>query len=266
MSLLFNMLSRLVITFLPRSKHLLISWLQSPSAVILEPPQKNKVSHCFHCFPIYLPWSDGTGCKVSIHRKRHSWILVHSRLIGKKQTRKSQSPEPELPAGEMLPWEPRQGPAFPGGSESKECACNAGDLGLTPGWGRSSEEGNGYPLYGEFQGQRRLEGYSPWCRKESDTTEQLTLKHFYQTNTASKETVTGRCWKSQQHLAARERWGWRPWEHSGPLLWEQGRGPPRKVTSDMHSGSSLAPSPRLGCRDSVGFLGRGALKEKRSLF
>ena len=39
MSLLFNMLSRLVITFLPRSKRLLISWLQSPSAVILEPPQ-----------------------------------------------------------------------------------------------------------------------------------------------------------------------------------------------------------------------------------
>ena len=37
MSLLFNMLSRLVITFLPRSKHLLISWLQSPSAAILEP-------------------------------------------------------------------------------------------------------------------------------------------------------------------------------------------------------------------------------------
>ena len=42
MSLFLNMLSRLVITFLPRSKHLLISWLQSPSAVILEPP-KNKV-------------------------------------------------------------------------------------------------------------------------------------------------------------------------------------------------------------------------------
>ena len=39
MSLLFNMLSRLAITFLPRSKHLLISWLQSPSAVILEPPK-----------------------------------------------------------------------------------------------------------------------------------------------------------------------------------------------------------------------------------
>ena len=55
MSLLFNMLSRLVTDFLPRSKHFLISWLQSPSAVILEP--RNKVSHCFL---IYLPWSDGT--------------------------------------------------------------------------------------------------------------------------------------------------------------------------------------------------------------
>ena len=39
MSLLFDMLSRLVIVFLPRSKHLLISWLQSPSVVILEPPK-----------------------------------------------------------------------------------------------------------------------------------------------------------------------------------------------------------------------------------
>ena len=39
MSLIFNMLSRLVKTFLPRSKHLLISWLQSPSAVILDPPK-----------------------------------------------------------------------------------------------------------------------------------------------------------------------------------------------------------------------------------
>ena len=53
-SLLFNMPSRLVIAFLPRSKHLLISWLPSPSAVIFGAPQ-NKVCHCFHCFPIYLP-------------------------------------------------------------------------------------------------------------------------------------------------------------------------------------------------------------------
>ena len=44
MSLLFNMLSRLVITFLSRSKHLLISWLQSPTAVILEPPKIKSVT------------------------------------------------------------------------------------------------------------------------------------------------------------------------------------------------------------------------------
>ena len=53
MSLLFNMLSRLVTVFLPRIKHLLISLPQSPSAVILQPQQI--VCHCFHCFPIYLP-------------------------------------------------------------------------------------------------------------------------------------------------------------------------------------------------------------------
>ena len=54
MSLFFNMLSKLVMTFLPKSKCLLISLLQSPSAGILEPP-KYKVSHCFHCVPTYFP-------------------------------------------------------------------------------------------------------------------------------------------------------------------------------------------------------------------
>ena len=63
MSLLFNMLSRFFVTFLPRSKYLLISWLQSPSAVILEPPPK-----CLSLFPLFphlfvmkwwdqMPWS-----------------------------------------------------------------------------------------------------------------------------------------------------------------------------------------------------------------
>ena len=57
MSLVLNMLSRLVITFIPRRKRLWISWLQSPSAVILEPPKIKSDS-----FPIYFPWSDGTHC------------------------------------------------------------------------------------------------------------------------------------------------------------------------------------------------------------
>ena len=61
MSLLFNMLSRLVIAFLPRSKCLLISWLQLTICSDFG-AQENKVCHCFHCFAIYLPWSDGTRC------------------------------------------------------------------------------------------------------------------------------------------------------------------------------------------------------------
>ena len=54
MSLFFNMLSRLVITFLPKSMYLLISWLQSPSAVILEPKKIKSVTISIF-FPIYLP-------------------------------------------------------------------------------------------------------------------------------------------------------------------------------------------------------------------
>ena len=60
MSLLFNTVSRFVIAFLPRSKRLLISWLQSPFTVILE--LKKIKSPCFHCFPNCLSWRSGTGC------------------------------------------------------------------------------------------------------------------------------------------------------------------------------------------------------------
>ena len=60
MSLLFNMLSRFVTTFLLRSKSLLISWQQSLSTVILEPKKINLSLVPF--FPIYLPWSGGTRC------------------------------------------------------------------------------------------------------------------------------------------------------------------------------------------------------------
>ena len=61
MALLFNILSRLVINFLPKSKHLLISWLQYHLRWFWSPKEK-KVWHCFHCFPICFPWSDRTGC------------------------------------------------------------------------------------------------------------------------------------------------------------------------------------------------------------
>ena len=65
LSLLFKTLTRFVIAFLPRSQCLLISWLQSPSAVTVcsdFEAQEKKICHCFHFFPFYLPWSDGTGC------------------------------------------------------------------------------------------------------------------------------------------------------------------------------------------------------------
>ena len=67
MSLLFSMLSRLVITFLPRSKHLLISWLQSPSAVILE-PKKIK--------------SDTVSPFITDHFSKSLWL---SHMVGKDQ-------------------------------------------------------------------------------------------------------------------------------------------------------------------------------------
>ena len=66
---------------------------------------------------------------------------------------------------------------FPSGSDSKESACNAGDLDSNPGLGRSLGEGmatHSSFLPREFHGQRSLEGYSSWGHKESDVTEQLT--------------------------------------------------------------------------------------------
>ena len=62
MSLLFNTLSRFVIAFLLRNKCLLMSWLQSPSAVILKWAQENEIWHCFHFFFNYFLWNDVTRC------------------------------------------------------------------------------------------------------------------------------------------------------------------------------------------------------------
>ena len=95
MSLLFNMLSRLVITFLPRSKHLLISWLQSPSAVILEPKKIGKTlckpggcvsAHCpAACFGFASlgSWCKPTGAWVGECQQTHldMGILVISACI-----------------------------------------------------------------------------------------------------------------------------------------------------------------------------------------
>ena len=67
-SLLFNMMSRLVIALLPRSKHL--NFMAAVTIHSDSGAQENKVSHCFHYFPIYLPCRDGTGCHD------HSFFVV----------------------------------------------------------------------------------------------------------------------------------------------------------------------------------------------
>ena len=67
------------------------------------------------------------------------------------------------------------------GSGGKESTCNVGHLGLIPGLGRTPGRRERLPvpvfLPGNSQGQRTLVGYSPWCHKESDTTERLSTEH-----------------------------------------------------------------------------------------
>ena len=72
---------------------------------------------------------------------------------------------------------------FPGASDSKESACNTGDLGLIPGWGRSPGGGHGNPLQyyclENPHGLRSLAGCSPWGCKESDRTERPSRAHIH---------------------------------------------------------------------------------------
>ena len=173
MSLLFHML-RLVITFLPRSKCLLISWLQSPSAVILEPPE-NKVWHCFHCFPIYLLWSDGTRCHdLRMLSFKPAFSLSSCTFIKRLFSSSSLSAiralvEIKISSGvvqssvdiyhlpplwgfifsssqtsKLLPKHPSRG--SPGGSVVKNPPANAGDVDSIPGSERSPRGWNSNPL------------------------------------------------------------------------------------------------------------------------
>ena len=98
-----------------------------------------------------------------------------------------------------IPWRRDRLPisvflGFPGGSDGKESACNAGDLGLIPGLGRSPGGGHGKPLqYSCLEnphGQRSLVGYSPWDHKESETTEWL--------STWDKQYI--RCWNKTFYI------------------------------------------------------------------
>ena len=87
MSLLFNMLSKLVISFLPRSKHLLVSWLQSPSAVILEPPKIKSAT------------VSTTSLSICHKMGAHYWEPL---LTGRSKTRIGQSFSWLLPSAKIL--------------------------------------------------------------------------------------------------------------------------------------------------------------------
>ena len=114
MSLLFNMLSRLVIAFLPKSKRI----FNSMAAVTVHSDfgaQENKVCHCFHCFPIYFHEVTGLDAMIFVF-----WMLSFKPTFSLS--------------------------SFPGGSDGKASAYNAGDPGSIPGSGKSPGEGNGNPL------------------------------------------------------------------------------------------------------------------------
>ena len=111
---------------------------------------------------------------------RCRWILYQLSFQGSPQELQCRRSQFDSWSG-RFPWRRDRLPTpvslgFPGGSDSKESACNAGKLGLIPGLERSPGEGNGWlptPIYwpGEFHGQKSLAGYSPWGRKELDKTE-----------------------------------------------------------------------------------------------
>ena len=96
---------------------------------------------------------------------------------------------------------------FPGGFNSKESACNAGDLGLIPELGRSPGEENGnphqYSCLDNCHGQRSLAGYSPWGRKELDRTESLTISLF--TSTIYHQSQSIRFFSNGYNYGLRDR-------------------------------------------------------------
>ena len=150
-SLLFNMLSRLVITFLPRSKCLFISWLQSPSAVILEGPPPNKVRLCFHWFLLDSAFSFSFSQSfLNFHLSTFSLNCFYDRYY-------------------RLPWWLRHW----------SICLHYRRLGFNPWvvqilWRRKWQP-TPVHLPGKSHGRSSLVGYSPWGQKESDMTERL---HF----------------------------------------------------------------------------------------
>ena len=96
---------------------------------------------------------------------------------------------------------------FPGGSDGKESACNAGDPGSIPGSGRRNWQLTPVFLPGESHGQRRLVGYSPWGHRESDTTEWVTHMRHKVHQTYTQRASTRRTEDRKEQIPARVETG-----------------------------------------------------------
>ena len=195
MSLLFNMLSWFAIAFLPRGKTLLISWLQSPSTVILKPVKMKLVTAS--TFP--SSGSDGTNC----HDLSFYWGFPNSSVgkesackcrrpkfyswVGKICSRREKATHSNIRAWKtpqtVYPWVCKEADrtkwislsvlGFPCGSAGKETTCKMGDLGLIPGLGRSPGKGKGYPL--QYSGLENHTG----CIIHGDTKSRRGLSDFH---------------------------------------------------------------------------------------
>ena len=124
---------------------------------------------------LIIPWIWARLLHVYILKR---WAFLVAHLVKNLQCRRP----PFNSWIKKIPWRRDRLPTpvflgFPGGSEGKESACNAGDLGWIPGLGRSPGGGHGnllhYSCLKNPHGKRRLVGYSPWGCKELDMTERL---------------------------------------------------------------------------------------------
>ena len=154
MSLLFNMLSRLVITFLPWSKHLLISWLQSPSAVILDPKKiKSDTVSPSICHEVMEPNAMIFIFWMLSFKPTFSLSVPGSSVVKKKKKKfHLQYRRPQFDSWvRNIHWRRDRlfTPVFLGSpcdSAGKESACNAGDLCSVPGLWIFPRDEKGYPL------------------------------------------------------------------------------------------------------------------------